>query len=60
MELIELQCSDTLNAKYDSVGAIEFARFIPGLCLNCSSKLLRRSQCLAAHTCAKNCSLWWS
>ncbi|XP_074488096.1 general transcription factor II-I repeat domain-containing protein 2-like [Sebastes fasciatus] len=29
MELIELQCSDTLKAKYDSVGAAQFPRFIP-------------------------------
>lgn len=29
MELIELQCNDTLKAKYESVGASEFARFIP-------------------------------
>ncbi|XP_063735205.1 general transcription factor II-I repeat domain-containing protein 2-like [Eleginops maclovinus] len=29
MELIELQCSDTLKAKYESVGAAEFPRFIP-------------------------------
>ncbi|XP_059819220.1 general transcription factor II-I repeat domain-containing protein 2B-like [Hypanus sabinus] len=29
MELIELQCSDTLKAKYDSVGAAQFLRFIP-------------------------------
>lgn len=28
MELIELQCSDTLKAKYESVGAAEFPRFI--------------------------------
>lgn len=29
MELIEHQCSDTLKANYDSLGAAEFARFIP-------------------------------
>ncbi|XP_068580201.1 general transcription factor II-I repeat domain-containing protein 2-like [Cebidichthys violaceus] len=29
MELIELQSSDTLKAKYESVGAAEFPRFIP-------------------------------
>ena len=29
MELIELQCSDTLKSKYDSVGAAQFPRFIP-------------------------------
>ena len=29
MELIELQCIDTLKAKYESVGAAEFPRFIP-------------------------------
>ena len=29
MELIELRCSDTLKAKYESVGAAEFPRFIP-------------------------------
>ncbi|XP_072900750.1 general transcription factor II-I repeat domain-containing protein 2-like [Hemitrygon akajei] len=29
MELIELQCSDTLKAKSDSVGAAQFLRFIP-------------------------------
>ncbi|XP_034297753.1 general transcription factor II-I repeat domain-containing protein 2-like [Pantherophis guttatus] len=29
MELIELQCSSTLKAKYDSVGPIRFSRFIP-------------------------------
>uniref|UniRef100_A0A3P9L2A9 Uncharacterized protein n=1 Tax=Oryzias latipes TaxID=8090 RepID=A0A3P9L2A9_ORYLA len=29
MELIELQCNDTLKEKYDRVGAAEFARFIP-------------------------------
>ncbi|XP_013908076.1 PREDICTED: general transcription factor II-I repeat domain-containing protein 2-like [Thamnophis sirtalis] len=29
MELMELQCSDTLKAKYDSVGSAQFARFIP-------------------------------
>jgi len=29
MELTELHCSATPKAKYDSVGAGEFARFIP-------------------------------
>ena len=29
MELIELQCNDTLKEKYERVGATEFARFIP-------------------------------
>ncbi|XP_026582004.1 general transcription factor II-I repeat domain-containing protein 2-like [Pseudonaja textilis] len=29
MELIELQCSSTLKAKYDSVGPLHFSRFIP-------------------------------
>ena len=29
MELIELQCCDTLKSKYDSVGAARFPRFIP-------------------------------
>ncbi|KAG7483328.1 general transcription factor II-I repeat domain-containing protein 2-like [Solea senegalensis] len=29
MELIELQCNDTLKAKFESVSAAEFARFIP-------------------------------
>ncbi|XP_062373410.1 general transcription factor II-I repeat domain-containing protein 2-like [Sardina pilchardus] len=29
MELIELQCSDTLKSKYDSVGHAQFPRFIP-------------------------------
>ncbi|XP_076827101.1 general transcription factor II-I repeat domain-containing protein 2 [Brachyhypopomus gauderio] len=29
MELIELQCNDTLKDKYERVGAAEFARFIP-------------------------------
>ncbi|KAL4009366.1 hypothetical protein ACER0C_003218 [Sarotherodon galilaeus] len=29
MELIELQCNDTLREKYERVGAAEFARFIP-------------------------------
>lgn len=29
MELTELQCCDTLKAKYESVGAAEFPRFIP-------------------------------
>ncbi|KAL7407774.1 hypothetical protein ABVT39_013458 [Epinephelus coioides] len=29
MELIELQCNDTLKGKYERVGAAEFARFIP-------------------------------
>nr|XP_061800942.1 general transcription factor II-I repeat domain-containing protein 2-like [Nerophis lumbriciformis] len=29
MELIELQCSDALKAKYAAVGAAEFARFLP-------------------------------
>ncbi|KAM4566993.1 general transcription factor II-I repeat domain-containing protein 2-like [Odontesthes bonariensis] len=29
MELIELQCNDTLKVKYERVGAAEFARFIP-------------------------------
>ncbi|XP_070595014.1 general transcription factor II-I repeat domain-containing protein 2-like [Erythrolamprus reginae] len=29
MELIELQCSSTLKAKYDSVGPVRFSRFIP-------------------------------
>lgn len=29
MELIELQCNDTLKEKYERVGAAEFARFIP-------------------------------
>lgn len=29
MELIELQCSDTLKAKYEFVGAEQFPRFIP-------------------------------
>ncbi|XP_058025772.1 general transcription factor II-I repeat domain-containing protein 2-like [Ahaetulla prasina] len=29
MELIELQCSSTLKAKYDSVGPLRFSRFIP-------------------------------
>ena len=30
MELIELQCNDTLKEKYERVGAAEFARFIHG------------------------------
>jgi len=29
MELIDLQCNDTLKAKYDSVGAAQFPSFIP-------------------------------
>uniref|UniRef100_A0A3P9DNK1 SPIN-DOC-like zinc-finger domain-containing protein n=1 Tax=Maylandia zebra TaxID=106582 RepID=A0A3P9DNK1_9CICH len=29
MELIELQCSDTLKSKYDAVGASQFPHFIP-------------------------------
>jgi len=29
MELIELQCSDTLKSKYDAVGAAQFPCFIP-------------------------------
>lgn len=29
MELIELQCSDALKSKYDTVGAAEFPRFLP-------------------------------
>uniref|UniRef100_A0AAZ3REG1 SPIN-DOC-like zinc-finger domain-containing protein n=1 Tax=Oncorhynchus tshawytscha TaxID=74940 RepID=A0AAZ3REG1_ONCTS len=29
MELIELQCNDTLKSKYDAVGAAQFPRFIP-------------------------------
>uniref|UniRef100_A0A8C5S0G8 Uncharacterized protein n=1 Tax=Laticauda laticaudata TaxID=8630 RepID=A0A8C5S0G8_LATLA len=29
MELIELQCSSTLKAKYDSVGSTQFTRLIP-------------------------------
>lgn len=29
MKLIEQQCSDTLKAKYESVGAAEFPRFLP-------------------------------
>lgn len=29
MELIELQCNDTLKSKYDAVGAAQFALFIP-------------------------------
>ncbi|XP_076011117.1 general transcription factor II-I repeat domain-containing protein 2-like [Genypterus blacodes] len=29
MELIELQCSDTLKQKYDSVGVAQFPRYIP-------------------------------
>ncbi|XP_063322782.1 general transcription factor II-I repeat domain-containing protein 2-like [Pelmatolapia mariae] len=29
MELIELQCNDTLREKYERLGATEFARFIP-------------------------------
>ena len=29
MELIELQCCDTLKSKYDSMGAAQFPRFIP-------------------------------
>ena len=29
MELIELQCCDTLKSKHDSVGAAQFPRFIP-------------------------------
>jgi len=56
IELIDIQCSDTLKAKYDPVGAAEFARFIP----DTMPQLLRRYQCLAAHTCANNCSLWRS
>jgi len=31
MELIELQRSETPKAKYDSVGAAQFARFIPDI-----------------------------
>ena len=57
MELIELQCNDTLKEKYERVGAAEFARFIPTQWPSCASKLLRRSLCLAAHTCANDCSL---
>lgn len=52
MELIELQCKDTLKEKYGRVGA-EFACFIP----DTMSKLLGRSLCFAAHTCVNNCSL---
>ena len=29
LELIELQCCDTLKSKFDSVGAAQFPRFIP-------------------------------
>lgn len=29
MELIELQCSDTLKSKYEAVGAAQFTHFIP-------------------------------
>ncbi|KAL3832267.1 hypothetical protein ACJMK2_023927 [Sinanodonta woodiana] len=29
MELIELQCNGTLKAKYDTVGPVQFTRFIP-------------------------------
>lgn len=29
MELIELQCNDTLKSKYDAVGAAHFPQFIP-------------------------------
>ncbi|XP_031655934.1 general transcription factor II-I repeat domain-containing protein 2-like [Oncorhynchus kisutch] len=29
MELIELQCNDTLKSKYEAVGAAQFPRFIP-------------------------------
>ncbi|XP_069777943.1 general transcription factor II-I repeat domain-containing protein 2A-like [Narcine bancroftii] len=29
MELIELQCNDTLKSKYDSVGAAQFPQFLP-------------------------------
>ncbi|CAF87089.1 unnamed protein product, partial [Tetraodon nigroviridis] len=29
MELIELQCNDTLKSKYDAVGAAQFPQFIP-------------------------------
>ncbi|XP_031693441.1 general transcription factor II-I repeat domain-containing protein 2-like [Oncorhynchus kisutch] len=29
MELIELQCNDTLKSKYDAVGTAQFPRFIP-------------------------------
>ncbi|KAK7906742.1 hypothetical protein WMY93_015354 [Mugilogobius chulae] len=50
MELIELQCSDALKAKYTAVGAAEFGRFLPDTMPSCAPKLLKRSQCLAART----------
>ena len=69
MELIELQCCDTLKSKYDSVGSAQFPRFIPNTmpqlctqaaqtqCPNSVPKLLKCSLCLAAHIYGNSYSL---
>ena len=69
MELIELQCCDTLKSKYDSVGYAQFPRFIPNTmpqlstqaaqiqCPNSVHKLRKYSLCLAAHIYVNSYSL---
>ena len=57
MELIELQCSDTLKAKYLVCGRCSFHVSSLTQCPSCAPRLLKRSLCLAAHTCVNNCSL---
>lgn len=56
MELIELQCNDTLREKYEKVGAAEFARFIPDTLPQLRIQAAQ-TLCLAAHTYVNKCSL---
>ena len=57
IELIELQCNDTLREKYERGVLLSLHVSSQTHCLSCASKLLRRSLCLAAHTCVNKCSL---
>lgn len=60
IELIELQCNDTLRKNMRELVLLSLHVSSPTKCPSCASKLLRRSLCLAAHTCVNNCSLWWT
>lgn len=57
MELIELQCNDTLKDKYERWVLLSLHVPSPTQCPSCASKLLGCSLCLAAHICVNNCSL---
>lgn len=56
-EMIDLQCIDTLNAKYDSAGTAHFPSVIPITVLLTQPTCYSNADCFKAYTCVSSFSL---